>query len=289
MTDRTLWPGTWHWASWIVPTSFEEDAIGLASLEGCEGAWTRQAGPGRTTLEAWYTSREALLAAMERLAAAGYEVREGPEEVKDEGWLAATLAPRAPLRAGPFVVCDGRGGVCAPEDAERHAIVLPPGRAFGTGEHETTRLCLELLGECSCEGARVLDLGTGSGILAIGAALAGAAKVAALDNDPRVLDVAQENVEANGVGGRVAVAAGSWTALAPDARFSIILANIHRSALVRSARSLSQRLESGGRAILSGFAPEDAERVAGAWASAGLREVERRVDGEWCACAWENA
>ena len=70
MTDRTLWPGTWYRASWTVSTSLEEDVIGLAALEGCEGARTRRAGPGRVSVEVWFGTLEGAESAVERLASA---------------------------------------------------------------------------------------------------------------------------------------------------------------------------------------------------------------------------
>jgi ribosomal protein L11 methyltransferase len=287
--DRTLWPGAWRRVVWTLPARLEEEASALALGEGGCGATTRPGPRGTIRLEAWFESEEAAREAIARLLAApwGSAPTRGPEVVRDEGWLAASLAPRPAIEAGAFLVTDERspaGGAAG----RRHVLRLPPGRAFGTGEHATTKLCLELLDPALAAGARVLDLGTGSGILAIAAALAGARQVLALDGDPRVVGVARENAELNGLSGGIAIAAGSWQALAQDARIDGVLANVHRSALVKGARALAAHLPAGGWLIASGFAADDRQRVAEAYAARGLVETEGRVEQGWCALLLER-
>lgn len=109
--------------------------------------------------------------------------------------------------------------------AAGHVIRLDPGLAFGTGQHETTQLCLEAVEKLVKPGMSVLDLGTGSGILAIGAAMLGASPIVAIDNDPVAIRAAGENADLNGVGDQIEFAVGSTTA-APDRHFDLILVNI---------------------------------------------------------------
>jgi ribosomal protein L11 methyltransferase len=285
-TDRLRWPGAWRRLSLNLPRSSEDDVIGLIQLLGGQGAACRPAGPGRIVLDAWFAREDEALRAAERLRAApGVRVAAGgPELVVDTGWLAAGTPRRGPLRIGRFVVLDEAGARRAAVRG-RIPLVIPPGRAFGTGEHATTRMCLALLGDLLHPGDDVLDFGAGAAILAIAAAKAGARSVVALDSDPNVIDVARENVELNGVAESVAVRTGSWGDLAEDARFGLMLANVHRTALVRGARALAARLEPGGRAILSGFSPADAGLVLAAWRRAGVAKISQVRDGEWAALA----
>jgi ribosomal protein L11 methyltransferase len=146
-------------------------------------------------------------------------------------------------------------------------------------------MCLLLLDRVLTPGEDVLDLGTGSAILAVAAARAGAGRVLALDNDPAVLEVATENIELNRLTGRIEAGVGSWGELRPGDRFGLIVANIHRTALVRGARALAGHLAPGGRAVLSGFSAKDAPLVQDAWRKAGLVPHDDLTDGDWAALA----
>lgn len=298
-SDRTRLPGTWYRVQGTVPREAEDDLVGLLAADGCAGTTTKAAGPRRILVEAWFT--DAAAAARGRDLVAGWPgaaaVADAPEAVEDPGWLEASLKVRGPLEAGRYVVLDAAPDVSRVA-ADRVAILLPPGRAFGTGEHATTRMCLALLDRFLRAGEPVLDLGTGSAILAIAAAKSGAGPVLALDNDPHVIDVARENLDLNGVPGGdpadeprpgvVAVGVGSWGAIPKGRRFGLILANIHRTALVRGAQALARQLEPGGRAVLSGFHVEDAGLVRDAWTAAGTVPAGELHDGEWAALAMQR-
>lgn len=192
-----------------------------------------------------------------------------------------------------------------PNDIVLH---LDPGMAFGTGLHPTTQLCLQLLEQYVYAGAATLDLGTGSGILALAAAKLGANPVLALDNDPIAVAVAQENVDRNGVGGVVTAALGSlgagqrmghWLAgfqaddraaspeeqhIAPEpSSFDLIVANLIAKVLALLAPDLATALAPGGTLISSGIIIDREEGVTLALAAAGLYLAERRQEGEWVA------
>lgn len=159
------------------------------------------------------------------------------------------------------------------------AIEIDPGMAFGTGQHPTTAMCLCLLEELVEDGASVLDLGCGSGILAIAAARLGAGRVLALDIDPQAVDAARVNVEANGVSQCIDVREGSLKG--GSERFDIIVANISGLALERLASDISASLFDSGRLIASGFLEDSVSGLRQAFEAAGLN-IERVVeDGVW--------
>jgi ribosomal protein L11 methyltransferase len=190
----------------------------------------------------------------------------------------------------PFRLC--RGVVVRPPWRAYEAlpgervILLEPGRAFGTGLHETTRLVAEALADRSdaVRGSGVLDVGCGSGILSLAALALGAASVRALDVDPDAVTVTRENAERNGLSATVTADATPVGAVAEA--FAVVVANIDAATLVDLAVALTGRLAPGGALVLSGIlAPDVAgsrwEEVRRAYAALTLEEVTRK--GEWLA------
>ena len=181
------------------------------------------------------------------------------------------------------VVLDGRLTVRPPWEPPGHTpldLVIDPGQAFGTGAHATTRLCLELMLELPDAGGPFLDLGCGSGVLAIAAARLGYAPVLALDNDPASISATNENADRNGV----AVDARRHdlrTGELPTAR--TVAANLLGPLLLGLAQRLPDHRRASERMIVSGVLAGEASKVAAAFASRGLVETRRRSDGEWVA------
>jgi ribosomal protein L11 methyltransferase len=159
-------------------------------------------------------------------------------------------------------------------------VRLDPGMAFGTGQHPTTLTCLRTLDELLRPGMDVLDLGTGSGILALAAARLGAASVLALDIDPQAVAAARENVRLNRLGAVVQVEEGGLDGAA-RAAFDLAVANISAAVIVEMAPALAEVLRAGGVLVGAGFSAESADRVAGALASTGLVVERTLVDGDW--------
>ncbi|MCC6615790.1 MAG: 50S ribosomal protein L11 methyltransferase [Anaerolineae bacterium] len=202
--------------------------------------------------------------------------------VAESDWSEAWKAHYHPVRIGKRLFIRPRWVEVElqPDDIE---LALDPGMAFGTGTHPTTQLCLEALEELLPPGAQVLDLGTGSGILAIAAAKLGAAHVVALDNDEVAVDVAQENVEISGVADKIVVGHGSLESLITSARrFDLIVVNIiARIIIMMCDGGLGQTVRPGGLAIFSGVTTEQVDDVEAALIQTGLTPYKRRQQGDW--------
>jgi ribosomal protein L11 methyltransferase len=169
-----------------------------------------------------------------------------------------------------------------PADAEERVIELDPGMAFGTGRHETTTLCARLLAESLRPGASVLDIGCGSGILSIAAALLGAGEVLGVDLDDTAIDVARENVAINGCADRVRIAKGDLlTGLSFMA--DVAVANLTADLIAVLAGDLRAHLKAGGCFIASGLLLERRASAVSALEAAGFHIAESVSAGEWCA------
>jgi ribosomal protein L11 methyltransferase len=213
-------------------------------------------------------------------------------DVDDEDWARRSQQSLRAVRAGRIVIAPpwdvpgcgirdaGSGIRSGPGSQIPHpdiVIIIDPSTGFGTGHHATTRLCLELLQELDLHGKRVIDVGTGSGVLAIAAAKLGGGEVIAIDNDPDALRNARENVDANRAGVGLLEADLSATSIAPA---DIVLANLTSATLHRFALVLRALVCSGGTTIVSGFGPPDVNDVARALDATVLKIVQ---DGDWAA------
>src|SRR6201996_2913809 len=195
------------------------------------------------------------------------------DTVEAKDWVRATLEELVPVRAGRFIVHGHHDRAKVPPN--KLGIEIEAALAFGTGHHGTTRGCLLLLGDVlkSRRPKRVLDLGTGTGVLAIAAAKALHDQVLASDIDAPSVKVAAENAKANGVGPFVEVTSGNGFA-APRLRqrqpFDLVLANILANPLRQMETPLSRHLDGGARVILSGLLSAQAPSVLAAYRSRGL-------------------
>jgi ribosomal protein L11 methyltransferase len=171
-------------------------------------------------------------------------------------------------------------------------ITLDPGMAFGTGQHPTTRMCLLALQEHVKAGERLLDVGTGSGILAIAAALLGASEVVGIDIDPLAVEIAGANVTVNAVQNRVRVAEGSVGAAWPfdrlDPVFHCVVANLISATIVELAGGLIGALKESGTGIVSGISKERVEECCWALRDAGGRVTDTMAEGDWRALIFER-
>jgi ribosomal protein L11 methyltransferase len=208
-------------------------------------------------------------------------------EVDEADWADAWKEHYVPQRIGRLVVVPS----WLPDEPigpDEVPIILDPGMAFGTGLHPTTRGCLALLQELAPMPSRVLDVGIGSGILAIAALRLGATSVHGVDTDPLAVDAARTNAERNGLGDRVTADAGTLPA-APVERFPLVLANLVAAILVDLAPRLAAHLAPGGVLVASGIIAPRADEVIGAMEGVGLAVQARRDDDEWVSLRLEPA
>jgi ribosomal protein L11 methyltransferase len=228
-----------------------------------------------------------------------------PIDVEDDGWARRSQASLVAVHVGGITIAppwdvpadrdSGFGardskdaevrlaGSASPEsqvpDPGRILIVIEPSMGFGTGHHETTRLCLALMQQLDFGGTRVIDVGTGSGILALAAWKLGAARVLAVDCDPDALQNARDNIARNRGSRIIQVLEADLSALTAEP-VDIVLANLTAAVLQRHAAALRGLVAREGTLLVSGFSPGEIDGIAAAF---GLvpRRVER--EGEWAA------
>jgi ribosomal protein L11 methyltransferase len=205
---------------------------------------------------------------------------EAPERVmvsslQSRDWIRAWQSGLEPMRFGRnlWIVPSH----CEPPDPTAINLRLDPGLAFGSGTHPSTRLCLEWIDAHEFDGIHAVDFGCGSGVLAVGAALKGAAAVICVDNDPQALVATRENAAANGVADRIRT-------VSPEA-FSgetaqVVLANILSGTLIQLAPSLMATVGTGGWLVLAGILDHQADAVCAAFADR-FDSMERVQHGQW--------
>lgn len=202
--------------------------------------------------------------------------------VDDATWTDAWKEHYVAQRIGRIVVVPSWAS--EPVGPNEVAVVLDPGMAFGTGLHPTTRGCLELLQAVVPMPPLVLDVGCGSGILAIAALKLGAERAVALDTDPLAVEATRANAERNGVGARISV---EHRSLEPDPaeRAPLVVANLVAAVLVDIAALLAAHLAPPGRLVASGIIRHRADEVIAAFAAHGLAVDRRLDDGDWVSLA----
>ncbi|MFU8856228.1 MAG: 50S ribosomal protein L11 methyltransferase [Deferrisomatales bacterium] len=197
------------------------------------------------------------------------------------GWEDAWKAFFRPARISPRLAVCPTWEPWAPEDPGVRVVRLDPGRAFGTGTHETTRLCLALLDEAIGDAPpeAFLDVGCGSGILSIGARLLGVPRAVALDIDLHAAEATRENARGNGVGDGVLSVCGDLRSL--RGTYPLVAANILYQVLLGLAPALSARVRLGGTLVLSGMLLPELPSAAAVYGAAGLEVAREATMGEW--------
>jgi len=235
----------------------------LSETDGVGAPRIRLEAPVPAAAEAQVVAAvERYLASLGEIAPAAREATLAAVPVPETDWDALWRAHHRPVTVGRRLLVAPPWDV--PRAAGREVLVIEPGMAFGTGQHATTRACLEAI-EGAVETGRVrsaLDVGTGSGVLALALARLGVERVVALDTDPAVVPLARANLARNGAA-RVALLAGPLTAL--RGRFDLVVANLLADAIVAEAGALAGAVGPGGRLVVSGLLAEQLPAVRAAY------------------------
>lgn len=212
-------------------------------------------------------------------------LEETKRTIDGDDWIDIWKKHFRPIHIGERVVVVPEWIGYAPKKGEA-VVLLDSNMAFGTGEHETTSMCIELLQEHLREGDACIDVGCGSGILGIAAAKLGARECYLTDIDPIAVESAAHNAEKNGVSDRVRVVHSNLLAEA-NVTGDVVLANITAEVLVLLAPEIPSYLKRTGTLILSGIIADRIEKVRAAFSGAGLIERDVRRKGEWYAMVWQ--
>lgn len=297
---RTPWkrePTQWTEISVLVPTPSEEAISHFLIEEGSTGIEELDAHPGWKRIKAYFPSGgkdDRLLRRLRRFARSlldlypdlrhiQVDVRKITQENWHENWkrfFKPVEVTRKFLVGPPWSSVRLRKG--------QIPIFIHPGMAFGTGTHATTRLCIRALEEATTSETRtVLDVGTGSGILAIAAAKGGAKGVVAVDVDPVATEAAWENVKTNGVVEEVKIRTGGIGRVSET--FDVVVANIDLKSLRRMRKPLVRRLNPEGILILSGILWKDEKGLRQFYLDLGVLELQKTTrEGEWACLSFRR-
>lgn len=255
----------------LVAELWERGTLGVQVLGGAE--------PGTVRLEAYFEGEPPEELLIGRFL--------GSEEVPPADWLAAYRQAARPFPVGERLLLDPRDPEAAhsrddrPAEPGRFTLRVPARGAFGTGSHESTRLALELLEGADLAGKRVIDVGTGTGVLAFAALLFGARRAVGLDLDPAAPFHARANARLNRL--RPALLAGGIAALSPTARFDLALVNVVPEEIAADLPGVVALLVPGGEAVLSGILSASGPQVLAEVAALGLAPVVEGIAEEWVA------
>lgn len=214
---------------------------------------------------------------------------ESIETIRAADWLAEYRRQARPQEIGRRFLVDSRepGEAEIPIGSDRILLRIPARTAFGTGSHESTQLAIELMEELSIEGLRVLDVGTGTGILAFAALLLGADEVIGLDIDPAAALMALENCNLNQL--RPGLAGGTVDCIRPARRFDLALVNVLPERIRASLGSIVDHLPVGGEMVVSGLLVEQQVPYLQELSALGLVETRSCRSGEWMGCLLKKA
>lgn len=202
------------------------------------------------------------------------------EEVENRDWTDAWKQHYRPIMVGRRLLV--LPAWMKSDNPDRIPLLLDPGMAFGTGTHPTTQLSLEAIESHLRPGFSVLDLGTGSGILAIAAAKLGAKQVLGLDTDSTAIAAAQENILRNEVDSQIETRLGSLESCPAEINFDLIVANILTKILLELLEDgLAERVHPGSKLILSGILDHQVDSVISAYQSHGLELIQELAQDDW--------
>ncbi len=279
------------------------DAVG-DFFAGFYGAAVENGAPGEAgerTVTAWFeeadsqeSARKEILGALDACLAELEAAVGCPgsstvhwEMIQEQDWLAGWKEHFTPFAIVDGLVITPGWEEYRPDPGEK-VLTIDPGMAFGTGHHDTTAFTIELIREAVAEGGRtLLDVGTGTGIVAMAGLLFGADSAVGIDNDPEAVRVAKENAARNGLTEQLEITDTPVAGL--EGEFDIVAANIIHDVLVAIAADLVKRVAPGGSLILSGIlVGEQTAAVLGLFSALGLRPVGEYRGSEWAALRFIN-
>lgn len=271
---------------WVSSELFDRGTVGIEELE--IGALTTRRRTGSTALPANAIGLRAGFPSDEAAAEAeaGLDSAWNPrfEVLLGDDWLDAWREHFEPTRLGRFMLLPGwwtevELAPFASAETDLIPLVIDPGRSFGTGAHSTTELSLAALESWLTPGQSVLDIGCGSGVLSVAAALLGASPVVGVDVEAAAVDNTRTNAERNGVAGMIASSTDPVGVV--EGTFDIVVANILAPVLIALADEITQRVTPGGRLILAGLIDEQRASVVNAYVRLGLTLSEVSQRGNW--------
>jgi ribosomal protein L11 methyltransferase len=227
------------------------------------------------------------LAAAALPAALQGHVTVGSIDVADEDWARRSQQNLTAVQVGRIIIAPPWAAGGGAHDDGRLTVVIQPSMGFGTGHHQTTRLCTAILQRLDLAGRTVLDVGTGSGVLALVARALGAGAVRAVDDDPDAIESARDNLALNGGGDGIELSVGDFRELHARA-FDVVVANLTGGLLAGSAEVLAGAVARGGTLVISGVTLEEGAEVLRAFAP-WMTVDERLTEDEWMAAALRPA
>jgi ribosomal protein L11 methyltransferase len=240
-------------------------------------------------IRAFFPDAAARSRAAALVAASSHELTCEPVDVPDEDWAARSQASLTAVQVGGVVVAPPWAAALAPRDA--HLIIINPAMGFGTGHHASTRLCLGLIQQVDLRGdTRAIDVGTGSGVLALAAWRLGASDLVALDVDPDAVESARENVGLNDASGAIRVMESDLaTAVGGTVPADLVTANLTGALLMRAAPELTRLTRPSGAIVVSGVLSTEADGVIAAFSAAGWTVATSADEDEWVGLLFRSA
>ena len=267
----------------VITTVDAGELLGMLEENACLGAWDMPDGfclywP----IEGWDPSiLHTLKDALQRLGNVVDARTLTINELQDQDWNARWAESLQPIRLGRRVLIrQSWHSAAIPEGG--FELIIDPKRAFGTGYHATTQLMAEWLEDKVRAGARVLDVGTGSGILAMAALRFGAASALAIDHDPEAIECAVEYAAVNGFGAELELRVAELANLDRE-EFDLVLANLDRNTLMRHFDCFHRFVKSGGCLLISGLQRDDESEISEYLAAADWIVVDKNWRDEWLA------